>query len=1166
MAKKSVGLLSKVSAEANAAYSGSKAAVAADASGNESPTVGKSIPIIAGGARPKGEVIWARTSIGKDNSCRGDLAVCFGRNAFGRSLLLRALAIDGTDVYARKDGVSIDPASTIRFYDGTQTAADPLIVSVEGAANTPAWTGYIYAVIEDILLTGDREFHAEFSDNSTSGAVQIHTDCDPLLQDVDLVYNERTGLSYGLLDPMTGESSIIITDGCRILNKVPLTSPFSPEYDLESQLDTDGMPFFAQRIYPLYCSDYVVITGYSLDWSTNTDFPERNGISYSPVFDPFTGRMVHSNLADIPWDTMGLASAWDDDPAIADSGVEWKVSYRLPGEIDRFAYLRMFNPADCIAAEADFVYAFDDNLATLDSGNIACQIVQVGTGEIDGWAQDMRRSRSNSSAYKPRIDDWNVRGSPEVDDFLLCTIGGASVRLAGMKGGTGEFTVYVWDHSAAGVEIFSTTVVTLPNASWTADGLNYDEDSQNIIVGARHSSGTTTPRVYSISFGGSVSYQEQSGAFDRVLGRPKGFGSDGKVVVTDSNFGNLGVLDTATGDTTVLRNGATPDSTPTVDVRRNLIVFPVVDGTTFYATGQVTTDDVLLSDLITDICSLKGYSSSDLVFEGFTYLYARGMTISSTTRVADLINRIGQLYGFVFTETDGKLKFRRRRNDDGSFTHDATLTDADLIEGPENITVQRQAATTVVGSLSLTWLDPARNYESNNVMARRFVGVLSGEAGTRDEEISLPLAIDQEAARYSLFESFYAMVEGETRVGFSVGPEHLRIEPGDLITITADGATRTVQARRVTHRADLNILEVEADLFLAQASPIIFGAIGGIAPPAEGAIFGSYIHLDMPLVIAADYPGAGLVRQYHGLTTFDADSWGGADLYRSGDDVTFTKLLDYDSAPMTVGVAQNALGDCPQDFSLDEVSSLTIEVAAGDAADFSSVSYYDMASGETLCAYGRAGAWELIAFETATENVDGTITLTNLHRGLFGTHQIFFADGSALSHLVGDYVCFIDPSRLRSSVRSAGIIGRSDRHAVVTADVGLDGAMRPRHRMPGISMRPPPVANVIAEHVAGDADLVITWDTTSPIPHTWEDTGTAGVMPETYTYTVVISTLADGDFTFTTTAATYTWTAYGSTLGATALAHVEIVNVSVMVTSPVWGDSFTTYAREIREA
>jgi len=74
MAKGKIGLQSKVSAEANSGYTGAKTATADDASGNESPTMGKSIPIISGGAKPKGEVIWIRTRLAKDNSCRGDPA------------------------------------------------------------------------------------------------------------------------------------------------------------------------------------------------------------------------------------------------------------------------------------------------------------------------------------------------------------------------------------------------------------------------------------------------------------------------------------------------------------------------------------------------------------------------------------------------------------------------------------------------------------------------------------------------------------------------------------------------------------------------------------------------------------------------------------------------------------------------------------------------------------------------------------------------------------------------------------------------------------------------------------------------------------------------------------------------------------------------------------
>jgi hypothetical protein len=207
----------------------------------------------------------------------------------------------------------------------------------------------------------------------------------------------------------------------------------------------------------------------------------------------------------------------------------------------------------------------------------------------------------------------------------------------------------------------------------------------------------------------------------------------------------------------------------------------------------------------------------------------------------------------------------------------------------------------------------------------------------------------------------------------------------------------------------------------------------------------------------------------------------------------------------------------------------------------------------------------LISFQTVTDNLDGTFTLSDIERGLYGTQQLYFADGLGLVHEAGDYVCLLDASLVRSTVRPVSEIGRDDVYSVVTADVDISAAIKPRHVLSGVSMRPPPVANVIAEHVAGSSDLVITWDATTPIPQTWEDTGAIGVMPETYTYVIDIIRTGGLQQSVTTTDTTATWTNYGSLLGATALAHEVILEVSVTVSSPIWGDSFTTTVREIRE-
>lgn len=1179
MAKSKTGLKSKLSAEASAAYSGGTAATADRASGNGSPTIGKSIPIITGGARPSGEVIWAQTRRDKNGECRGDIAVCFGRNPFNRPLSLRAIAINGIDIYSRKDGTNIDPAGVIRFYDGTQTAADPLIVEAEGAASTPAWVGYVYAVIENVLLDGgERKYHAEFSDNSTIGNTPSAAICDPALAGIDLVYEPTSGLYYGLEAPLSGQSYIIVSDGCRVLSRKKIRGIFNAEYINPGSPNDD---FYAENIFPIPCTYMVIVTGSGAGSERPTaESPAYDlGVCYSPIFNPFTGKAVWNGQQRTD-DDLGINPVFPRNglgPLAGPEGgwgVEWKIAYHLPGSNGRIAYLRTYDKENAFAVvdgSSYWIGAFyapgivDQIPPALGGGNMACQIVNCRSGQFDSWYQDVARARTNDDPYRPRINDWNVRDFPDVDDILWCKTGVSDVTLASVKHTVGGFTVYFISHSQSGVSVTALATVALPTG-WTSQDMAYDATREVLIIGANDPGDSlATGRIYSITLSGSVSFQFMTTGYRRVVPARGGSAVDGKVAVANDDFSKIGVFDTDTEETTDIYDADAPTSTPTVDLTRNMVSIPSVTGRTSYAISQVTVDDIPLADVITDICSLKGYDPADLVFEGFSGLLVRGMTISSTTKVSDLLNRLGQLYGFVFAETDGKLKFRNRRNDDGSVIPDWTLTDADLVEAPENITVQRQAATSVLGSLSLTWLDPDRDYESNNVMARRIVGVLSGESGARDEEISLPFAIDAEQARRMLFKSFYAQSEGETRVGFSVGPSHLQIEPGDLIEITADGSTRIVQARRVTHNADLNTLSIEADSFMAQTTPAIGSAGGNVTPPVSGAISGAYIHLDIPLITATDYSGTGSVRQYHGITTLDAESWGGADFYRSGDGVNFTKLLEYDVAPLVVATASDALGDSPQSYVMEEGASLTITVIAGAADAFQTVTYQEMMSDLTLCAYGRAGAWELISFQTVTDNLDGTFTLSDIERGLYGTQQLYFADGLGLVHEAGDYVCLLDASLVRSTVRPASEIGRDDVYSVVTADVDISAAMKPRHVLSGVSVRPPPVANVIAEHVAGSSDLVITWDATTPIPHTWEDTGANGVMPETYTYTIDIIRTGGLQTSVITTDTTATWTDYGSLLGATALAHEVILEVAVTVSSPIWGDSFTTTVREIRE-
>ncbi len=1188
--KSNIGLITKASAESSAGYKQPNGSTAENTSGNDSPTIGKAIPIISGGARPNGEVIWLRSWKDKNGACRGDIAICFGRNAFNRPLGLATLALNDVIIYSRKNGANINPPNSVRFYDGTHTAADPLIVSIEGADKTPAWVGYIYAVLEDVSLgDGTNTYQADFTDNQTDTSTgQV---CDTALEGIDLKYNSVTGLFYGLENPGTADANVITSDGCTILWRNKVVLPWEED---------DG----GHRIWPVAfslsvvkCSTLVTVTGW-VDMEYTLALEPNNQPPKEWICDPNTGVL----FGGAEWQTAPSSSVYVPfETYPADTGIEIKESFVLGvGSPGQFAVMRFFTRGDTYyesqngvtlplrgnSSIAGTVFDINERLVGVENVEQSWQGLgrYVGISNTDitggiGPALDVGLvSRAVPVSPGFPIDGtytalgWWLDEAPALDDFIFLKNEFDRSNLGGVKASGGNVDWYLMEYDFRGLKVSHSGTIIGVSASWEVTGLNYDVDTDEFLIGVKpNPAGSLKSRIYKISASGTQSYVELGAATWNLVRAPNGVVANGMAPVQSNDGTQIGQTDLTSGDTTVIYNGTAPTGDPVVDLSRNLISLPTLTGRTQYAISQVTVNDIALSDLITDICTLKGYSSSDLVFEGFTGLVARGMTISSTTAVTDLLNRLGHLYGFVFAETDGKLKFRRRRSSSGTITPDWTLTDSDLIEASENIVVQRQAATTVLGSLGLTWLDPDRDYETNSLMARRIVGVLSGESGKRDEEISLPLAIDQETARKLLFESFYAQAEGETRVSFSVGPEFLRIEPGDLISLTADGSTRIVQARRVTHRADVNSLDIEADTFMSQATPTIGSAGGNTGSDPGDPVAGAYLHLDIPLIAAADYPKANFVRQYHGLTTYDASTWNGADFYTSPNGSRFTKLFEYDTQPMTVAVATNALGSPPQNFALDETETLTIRVVAGDATDFSTVTYSDMMSEVTLCAYGIPGAWEIISFQTVTDNLDGTLTLSNLQRGLYGTHKVHspVAEGGLGSlHRAGDYVAFLDGAKVRSTVWAESEIGRRDNYAVVTADVGLSAAVRPRHQMPGTSMRPPPVANVIVEHEAASTDLYIYWDEVSPIPHPWFDTGAPGLMPETYTYDIEIVTVSHGTITGSVSGGfpVFTWDGYGTTIGANVRAADSIVSASVRVTSPVWGTSFTTSAFEIRDA
>lgn len=126
---------------------------------------GAPIPIVYGTRTVPGNVIWAtdleetsqpvrsggkgtRRRTNKKYIYKGDFAVLFSRGVKN----IKRIWAEDILIYDEAQGGALDN-HVIRTYDGTESQTkDTLIASIEGAANTPAYRGLTYAVLEDLLL------------------------------------------------------------------------------------------------------------------------------------------------------------------------------------------------------------------------------------------------------------------------------------------------------------------------------------------------------------------------------------------------------------------------------------------------------------------------------------------------------------------------------------------------------------------------------------------------------------------------------------------------------------------------------------------------------------------------------------------------------------------------------------------------------------------------------------------------------------------------------------------------------------------------------------------------------------------------------------------------------------------------------------------------------
>ncbi len=348
-----------------------------------------------------------------------------------------------------------------------------------------------------------------------------------------------------------------------------------------------------------------------------------------------------------------------------------------------------------------------------------------------------------------------------------------------------------------------------------------------------------------------------------------------------------------------------------------------------------------------------------------------GVTIGGLASPRSVLESLQPVYQFDAVESGSVLRFVPRLGQPVrvALTPDDLVAD-DSAADSTAFQIKRAQETELPDTVKLTYGDPARDDQSASASARR-----AGGGSARVSEVSPPVVMAENVARASAEAELNAAWVGRETATFSLPPSRLKLEPGDVVSLTVeDNRTRTLRLTTVGQAAALSC-EAKA-VEPAAFAPVVLPRSQDrrvIAPVSLAALA---VFADGPLLADDDRDHAGYVggvmAPFRGLA-----------VYRSP--TTSGYLLD------TVLTLRAAIGRTTADFHSgptgrwDRVNSLYVDILRGTLS--SAEELLVLSGANTLLLQNQDGEWEVLQFATATPNGSRSTILTDLLRGQKGSEH-----------------------------------------------------------------------------------------------------------------------------------------------------------------------------------
>lgn len=471
-----------------------------------------------------------------------------------------------------------------------------------------------------------------------------------------------------------------------------------------------------------------------------------------------------------------------------------------------------------------------------------------------------------------------------------------------------------------------------------------------------------------------------------------------------------------------------------------------------------------LGAIVDDVLDQVGVDSSVRDTSELTQL-VDGYVLTQQLSARQSLDHLRTAYFFDAVERNAAISFVNRGGETVTVITADDLLTLQQGEKSERMRITRKQELELPQKVDVLYMNRSTDYQSGTQHAQRLTTETDGV-----ESYILPVVLgDTQAKTISDVMLYHHWLE-RTHYELLLPNRYAYLEPTDLIEVTQNNRTHTIRVTETMHSM-AGMLRVKG--VAEDSSTYSFNSIAAEALSSTKTLIpaGETVMevLDIPTLVKPEDADKGVLR--YAVAGLE-EGWHGASVFRSDDGGTdFSPILTVEEAA-AMGVTTTILpeGVCG---IIDRGSSVTVSLYG--SATLESLSQLSMLNGGNLALIGE----ELVQFQTATLVEAGVYTLSNLLRGRFGTEH---AMGS---HDAGERFVVLD-ARVQKDTVALALLGLQRDYKSVSIGAVLDDTASQTVTYQGLNLKPYAPVHIKGER-DGSGNLVISWVRRARINGEWRD-------------------------------------------------------------------------------